>query len=546
MRRLIRLWHTVRHLRPVQVLWRLRLRAWPPRFDGRLRGGVSVAAPARPWTLLAYGEARWLGGQRWRFLNREHDLAGRGWDDQSMARLWRYNLHYFDELCRRAPDGWRGAEAGDAIRAWIDDNPPPRGTAWEPYPTSLRIVNWLKWLLAGSPPVPGMLDSLALQVRWLSRNLEHHLLGNHLWANAKALVFAGACLRTPEAEAWRARGLALLSRELDEQFLADGGHFERSPMYHALLTEDLLDLHQLSETVAGALPSALADRVQERIAPALRWLAVMSHPDGEIAFFNDCALGIAPSLAQLQDHARALGVPPDGRPLASVEYLADSGFVRAQLGDAVLLADVGSVGPSYIPGHAHAGTLSFELSLGGQRVLVNGGVSTYAVGSRRLAERATTSKNAVSLGGQSSSEIWSAFRVARRARVHDVHIEQDSNGIRIRAAHDGYRRLRGGGDVQRTWSLGPAGLTITDRVDGNLPATAHLHPHPSLRGVDDADHVVWQNGAGTELRLLAPSRIEPARSEWASGFDRRTDSPRIDLPFKRELATTLAWTTSKR
>ena len=110
---------------------------------------------------------------------------------------------------------------------------------------SLRIVNWIKWALAGNLLAANTIHSLALQARYLARRSEYHLLGNHLLANAKALVFAGLFFAGEEADAWLAQGLQILAAELPEQILADGGHFERSPMYHCLVLEDLLDLCNL-------------------------------------------------------------------------------------------------------------------------------------------------------------------------------------------------------------------------------------------------------------------------------------------------------------
>jgi hypothetical protein len=77
-----------------------------------------------------------------------------------------------------------------------------------------------------------------------------------------------------------------------------------------------------------------------------------------------------PRLAALTEYATALGVACDRAPLADIEALADSGYVRLQIGPAVMIADVGEIGPDHLPGHAHADTLSFELSLRGQRVQV--------------------------------------------------------------------------------------------------------------------------------------------------------------------------------
>src|SRR5438105_15867716 len=102
-----------------------------------------------------------------------------------------------------------------------------------------------------------------------------------------------------------------------------------------------------------------------------RWLRVMTHPDGGISFFNDAAFDIAPALAALTEYAAALGVACDPGPLADIEALTGSGYVRLQIGPAVMIADVGEIGPDHLARHAHAHTLSFEPALAGQRGLVH-------------------------------------------------------------------------------------------------------------------------------------------------------------------------------
>src|SRR5204863_10066145 len=132
----------------------------------------------------------------------------------------------------------------DLMQRWLTEHPPQLANGWEPYPTSLRIVNWIASALAGNDLSPSVLQSLSVQVRALCAALEFHLGGNHLLANAKALVFAGRFFSGPEAEKWLRTGLDLLDAELREQILDDGGHFELSPMYHAIILEDVLDLIQ--------------------------------------------------------------------------------------------------------------------------------------------------------------------------------------------------------------------------------------------------------------------------------------------------------------
>src|SRR5690606_38998441 len=86
------------------------------------------------------------------------------------------------------------------------------------------------------------------------------------------------------------------------QILADGGHFERSPMYHAILLEDLLDLVQLGDRYPGLIPGEMIENWQRTANQMLAWLRVMTHPDGGPTFFNDSALEIAPELAALETY----------------------------------------------------------------------------------------------------------------------------------------------------------------------------------------------------------------------------------------------------
>lgn len=528
-------WHTLRHLRPVQFYGRLWFRLYRPRPDQRPAPGLRP--PVGAWAGVATRPVSLLGPETFRFLNATHRVEGpAAWNDPARDKLWLYNLHYFDDL--HAADAavrthWHQA----LLQRWVAENPPGRGNGWEPYPTSLRMVNWIKWALAGNALPPECVQSLAVQARWLSRRLEHHLLGNHLFANAKALAFAGAFFVGDEAERWRAHGRRLLLRELGEQILPDGGHFERSPMYHAILLEDVLDLIALAEAYPGTTDAATLALYRDRAAAMTDWLQVMCHPDGEIAFFNDAAFGIAPTLAELVEYGRRLDLAPTlqharvGRTLAATQptWLRDSGYVRLQAGPAVALLDVAPIGPDYLPGHAHADTLSFELSLFGQRVIVNGGTSCYGSGPERLAERGTAAHSTVQIDGVDSSEVWGGFRVARRARPWAVRVEP-GDPCRVSAAHDGYCRLPGRPIHRRIWELSATGLTVTDRIDGACEAAiARFHLHPDI---EVEVEVEGSAGAG-QLRLPGGQTIR----WWISGGTARLVADRWQPQFGLSVAS---------
>jgi len=201
-------------------------------------------------------------------------------------------------------------------------------------------------------------------------------------------------------------------------------------------------------------------------------------------------------LPALQAYAQALGVklPPPATP--GLRLLDASGYARLQAGPALLLADVAPVGPDYLPGHAHADTLSFELSLQGRRVLVNGGTSTYENNAERQRQRGTAAHNTVVVDGQDSSEVWSAFRVARRARVHGVQAERQGAALRLSAWHDGYLRLPGRVRHRRSWQLSAQALVVEEVLEGHYrEAEAHF-----LFAPDAASTVRWQVDGG-EARM---------------------------------------------
>ena len=267
-------WETLRHLRPVQFYGRAWFRLFRPPID---------RAPAPPlshherlWTFPILCEPSMKGPVQFQFLNHQHSLPGKGgWEEERLERLWLYNLHYFDDLNSKNFETRRQWHR-DLINRWIAENKPGNGTGWEPYPTSLRIVNWIKWDLAGNSLDSKWLHSLAIQTRWLRRRLEWHLMGNHLIANAKALIFAGVFFKGKEADEWLKTGLGILDTQIAEQVLVDGGHFELSPMYHSIILEDILDLLNVAQTWPEKFSNSIVKLWRDTADKMMEWLIMLS------------------------------------------------------------------------------------------------------------------------------------------------------------------------------------------------------------------------------------------------------------------------------
>lgn len=445
------LFHTVRHLRPVQVYKRLyRPR---PKIDGKIR--LQIRNRNGHWVSPVLKPNPHMGPGQFQFLNQRRRIQT--WNDPGVPKLWLYNLHYFDHLDE------------DLIEKWTAENPPGAGNGWEPYPLSLRIVNWIKWAMGGGHLSAGALHSLHLQAEYLSQAVEHHLGANHLFANAVALTIAGLFFDDSNTLRWLRQGLRLVDRELREQILSDGAHYERSPMYHCIILESLLDLINTARAVGSELYAE--NDWSDKAAMMLSWLDNMVHPDGQISFFNDAAFGIASEPAELNKYAKRLGILPREIPLGS------SGYVRLSSADSTVIFDAAALGPDHQPGHAHADALSFELSHCGKRVLVNSGISTYERGAEREFQRGTSAHNTVMIDEADQSEVWDSFRVGRRARTFDTRTD---GATFVEAAHNGYRRLRNGIVHRRLLRVTGTHATVTDRIEGqgrhSVDLFFHLHP----------------------------------------------------------------------
>lgn len=550
LKRIGRLASTLRYLTAEQVVYRLYYRARSlkvePVKEAALRSSMRWASPG-------FIQPSTTDGIEFSFLGAKGRIDDSSWNAAQYSKLWLYNLHYLDDLNAVGIDE-QNALARALVNRWIEANPPPFGNGWEPYPLSLRIVNLVKWFARQEALEPHWLASLATQLRALAKQIEYHILGNHLFANGKALVFGGCYLAGSDADRWLAKGLQILDREVNEQFLEDGAHFELSPMYHSILLWDICDLVNLAERVN--LPELEARLPYWRVvlARGLCWLRSMQHPDGEIAFFNDAAFGVGPVLSGLEVYASQLQIClpttlDSQKDSLMTTYHSPSGYAAINFGVGhKALLDLAKVGPNYQPGHAHADTLSFELSLFGQRVFVNSGTSQYGEDQERHRQRGTAAHNTVEVNGENSSEVWAGFRVARRAFPVLEALEVGPVETRVRAYHTGYRRLRGRNIHRREWIFKDSACHVTDEVTGYYrSAVARLHVHPEVIFRWEGVTLIAVLATGERVRVVieGASSVTLQPSTWHPEFGSKIPCQCIAAEFSSgKLVTKISWSGS--
>ncbi len=517
------------HSRPHRALDRIRQR------DNRTVDFATVTS-SRELDRLALGDAEEIPPEK---------------IDWQTAQIWRplrYQVHYFDFLNDRAySDEWKG----EALEDWILGNPAAVGDGWIPYAVSLRIVNWIKFFThVGSPIAELRLESLYAQALWLERNLERHILANHYLKNAKALVFAGLFFDGTDARRWLRTGLAIFCSEAKEQFLLDGGHFERSPMYHALAVEDLLDTINYLEAAAVTSEPATLTFLRNCARAALDFYAAILLPDGQIPLFNDSAFNVGLQPDELFAYAHStLGYTrtTQGEGM-TVHALSSSGYYVIRSAADMLVLDCGAPGPRYQPGHAHCDCLSYELAIAGRRIAVDTGVFNYENNAARHYARGTSAHNTVQVDSAEQSEMWDVFRVGRRANPLGANLSTTGAGTAVfTGAHDGFRGLAPGIIHRRTVGLAGRVWSFEDCVEGEgaHAIQSRVHIEASLAAHVDCQTVritSSEDGAIAELRAQGPLAIRTESAPYYPSFGRYKEGTVIVMEWQGRLPITLSYT----
>ncbi len=422
------------------------------------------------------------------------------WNYDRYKKLWTYNLTYFEYL--------KNEEDISLIYDFID-NIDKIKDGIEPFPTSLRGINWIKFISKYNIKDKKIDDSLYAQYYVLLDNLEYHLLGNHLLENAFSLLF-GAYYFQDEILYKKAK--ELLKKELEEQILKDGAHFELSPMYHQLMLYRVLDCINLVKNNKWE-NQELLEYLEQKASIMLSWLKNITYKNGNVPLLNDSAEKIAPSSKDLFDYASRLDLS-----FKDIK-LNDSGYRKIEKQNYECIVDIGNIGADYIPGHAHADTFNFELYIKNIPFIVDSGISTYNIGEIRDFQRSTRAHNTVEINDTNSSEVWGGFRVANRANIVDI-VEKDNY---IEAKHDGYKKKF---DVfhTRKWIFEENKIIITDILDKKQNAIFILHFHPHIKGNDIKEKI-----------FLDDTKYKIKKYNYANEFNKTTEALFLEIAFEKEL-----------
>ncbi len=540
-----RFWRTVRHLKTEQaayaVIRRARHAYWrhcPERARQRITAAARemplpdptsaalqrIAPQVHRLQQTVHGEQKDMPDGSFRFLGRTVEFGAVDAIDwrrdlgEESSPLWRLTLAYLGwavPLVAGDPQALSSVAAAvrrlDIDHAW--SAPGVFRDLWNPYTASHRLINILTAVAlcrgAGARPSESeaaLLEHARFCAAHVTADLEYDLHLNHLLKNYVALaIFAATLPAVPRQLAFIEQAVPRL---LDQVILPDGGHAERSPMYHALGLQDLRLLRE-----AGVFSHTWQPMLDRQVAAMEAALAHLTHPDGDIALFSDSWLGGSPA-------PRELGIAPVQ---AGSHRLRDMGYVRLEgRGEAIVL-DCGPIGPDFNPAHGHADYLAVEASMAGQRLIVDFGTPTYVADPLREASRSAAVHNGPRLVGNEPAELWKSFRVGRRAQAGFLEGPGlDQAPLWAAGWQDGYRRA--GCEVSRWVGLWPGlGFIIADLWQGQkaqavsdflLPEPWQVHLGQAARVVEGPISVEILTAAG-QIDVQAGERWWPRYGEAA-------------------------------
>ena len=494
-------WNTVINMKPSQFFFRITkklhlkcgLGVRPGPYQGRHY--IVPAVPELDFdpSFLSRFPVEELMAGNVMFLHHKQHLDPDGtWDDPEQSPLWNFNLHYFEFLFPLIQEYQQSGNTAclhkikNFISGWIAQNPQSKkGNGWQPYTVAVRLTNWLSCFSYLERPFADdeefqnkMLSSIYEQFCFLATHLEKDILANHYFEDLKALVL---CALFFDDKPMLKASIQALKKQCAEQILLDGMHFELSPMYHKIILEDLIRVAAALRG-RGITVSDLGAAIQRMLNAAYSLEAGLQR----IPLFNDCGSNVAKSLDALlragENHFQIIPQLQDQLPAA--------GYYIFRNGPWTLIADAGSPGAKYTPGHAHCDAMSFELFKNGIPVLVNCG--TYAYQSElRAFFRSTSAHNTVMVNDVEQSQCWGIFRMGKRSRVCVLNRSQNGLTMQMR---DQKNQV-----VQRTLLLEADQLTVWDHAKGHkLTANYHL-----LGNTEEIADGVWENEHAGLCRVTA-------------------------------------------
>ena len=467
------------------------------------------------------------------------------WRYRDAGDYWLAELHGFDWLrdLRAAGTSLAAERSRSMVLDWLQQHRSLDNTAaWMPEVIGRRLSAWLahgEFLLQGADDefTQRFHQALHLQARHLARTARNAGDGLPQLLAYRGLIESGLCL--PDGERRVAQGLKLLEAALAEQVLGDGGYVERNPSTHLAAIWCLAGLRATLD--ASERPAGQA--LSEAIARLARSLHTFRHGDGGLALFN----GGVEEERGLIDLALSRAAAGSGTAPFDAPYM---GFRRIDSRHSTLIADTGA--PSTTGRWAHAGTLSFEMSAGRERLIVNCGGWRGGNAEWREALRGTAAHSTLVVDDTNTATLGEDGAIADGPTAVKVERRDQDGATWIDTSHDGYldtlglihkRRLyvgQEGADVRGEDTL--THIKRRKQRGREFALRFHLHPEVTCAMTEDRRAVLLRLPSGAMWQMRgAGASISIDESVYAGDGVTRRRTSQVALTGPIEDSTTVKW-----
>lgn len=512
-KKILRLYHTIRYLKWQQIYYRFYYPVKRLLYREKKIGtkNLEAAMMHRPANFPVFSIDTCLYEERtnsFTFLNRNKTFdRGIDWKFKEYGLLWSFHLHYFDWL----NDSHINVRASLAIVNQYIDRQDNSILFIHSFPASLRIINWIKFVVQNDIKDDKVIENIYKQAGRLASFPEYELMANHLLLNGIALVWAGYYFKE---RCFIDVGERIVRHELAEQILSDGAHFEKSVSYHSIVLRNMLDLYAACKIFS--IDAGLTRLLHAKCALMYAHLSLLNDGNNVLPCFGDSNPKMTISFEELRSVAQDLFIQ------CKETVLGVSGFKKIEGLNYKLYVNSGNVNANYQPGHNHADAFTFCLNVNGFPVIVDRGISTYERSGLRIEERATSAHNTISLNEENSSDIWSAFRMGKRAKISFLY--QDANSIDFE--HNGYYasyKIR----HRRTILAKENIIQVKDNINGCSVdnVLVYLHFHPNVRLIKEQDS--WSIADTGIMITLSGCHTYMEEYDYCIGFNETKKANRL-------------------
>lgn len=444
-------------------------------------------------------------------------------DTNIKDKLINYYINYFDFI--NSEKNYKKTQLiNNIINKWNIFFLKKKSIIFDQYPLSIRIFNLIKWDLKFRKIDQKTKIIIFKQADFLRKNLEYHLVGNHLITNLKAIIYSSLYFETKNSEKWFNEIIKILELQIDYQILADGCHYEKSPMYQLNVIQDFIDICNILNAY-NKKNLKIYKKIKKTIDRMLKWSLSSCHLNKEIPFINDSNNDSYSSLKEIMINYEIIFQKKFDFKNKNFIYLKNSGIVRVLQNDLCLILNLTTKDSKYPTGHSHSDTFSYEISKKKQKIIVNKGISKYETSADRVLERSLISHNCTAIDDLNCTDVQGSFRVGRSPKIN-LRISKKKNEIEITGQHNGFSKFYKKNIFYRTWKISKNRIQVIDKFSLKGKIKSYIHIHPNIR-YNKKNLLIFKRKK--IIKLISDSIFKKKQSYWSPNFYNKIKSKSLNL-----------------